>query len=447
LYIDEIILERGRNYHKSSNIIHIEYSRNEWVADVKGSDDYTVFVTLSDENDIINAECDCPFDWSEYCKHKVAVLYAIRNKFESGAILAEPVEKKNIKGILQNLNKQTLMSIILELAEKDLDIKENILLQYTNNEKIKISNAFKRRKTIENRIINRTVNTTNSAIKTMDWQKCMNQAIDYIENNLTGEIDYSLAAQHMSCSVWEFQRLFSLMAKVPLSDYIRQRRLTLAAQDIQISKDKIIEVAFRYGYDSPASFSRAFNQMHGTTPKSARDSGVVLKIFPRLNFQLAETKVDSINYRIEEKEHFQVLGITKCYNDDDVSSGSIGRLWYYWNDNKLKQKLHHRYGKGELHEMCVSFPSDTIGEFYYTVGVLYNGIENIDEYNIVTIAGGTYAVFDIPDEYVNDVGKFMGRCVSEYIPAAGYEMAWVDAEYFPDRKNGEAWFLLKDNQL
>ena len=110
----------------------------------------------------------------------------------------------------------------------------------------------------------------------MDWQKCMNQAIDYIENNLSDEIDYSAVSQCMNCSVWEFQRVFSFMAQVSLSEYIRRRRLTLAAHDIQASKDKVIDVALRYGYDSPASFSRAFNQLHGTTPKSARDIAVQL---------------------------------------------------------------------------------------------------------------------------------------------------------------------------
>lgn len=119
----------------------------------------------------------------------------------------------------------------------------------------------------------------------MDWQKCMNQAIDYIEDNLSGNIDYSAAARHMNCSVWEFQRIFSFMAQVPLSEYIRRRRLTLAAHGIQTGKDKTIDVALRYGYNSPASFSRAFNQLHGATPKSARDGGVVLKVFPRLTFQ------------------------------------------------------------------------------------------------------------------------------------------------------------------
>lgn len=81
----------------------------------------------------------------------------------------------------------------------------------------------------------------------VDWQVCMNHAIDYIENSLSDKIDYEVAAQFMNCSVWEFERIFSFMAQVPLSEYIRRRRLTLAAHDIQVSKDKVIDVALRYG--------------------------------------------------------------------------------------------------------------------------------------------------------------------------------------------------------
>lgn len=83
----------------------------------------------------------------------------------------------------------------------------------------------------------------------MDWQKCMNQALDYIESNLSDEIDYSTAAQLVSCSVWEFRRVFSFMAQIPLSEYIRRRRLTLAATDIQCGRGKIIDIALRYGYE------------------------------------------------------------------------------------------------------------------------------------------------------------------------------------------------------
>lgn len=133
----------------------------------------------------------------------------------------------------------------------------------------------------------------------MDWQKRMNQALNYIENNLSGDIDYIAAAQIMNCSVWEFQRIISCMAQIPLSEYIRRRRLTMAAEDIQ-KGEKIIDVALRYGYQSHASFSRAFSRLHGVAPSLARDKEVTLKFFPRLTFKL-----------------ILMEGIGVCKNSDD----------------------------------------------------------------------------------------------------------------------------------
>ncbi len=119
----------------------------------------------------------------------------------------------------------------------------------------------------------------------MEQQKCMNHALEYIEDNLAGTMDYSVAAQFMNCSEWEFRRLFSFMAQVPLSEYIRRRRLTLAAADIQ-KGEKIIDAALRYGYESQAAFSRAFRQWHGFAPSMARKKEIVPKAYPRLAFKL-----------------------------------------------------------------------------------------------------------------------------------------------------------------
>ena len=119
----------------------------------------------------------------------------------------------------------------------------------------------------------------------MDWQKCMNEAIDYIENNLSCDIDYDIVAKIVNCSECEFRRIFSFLAQIPLSEYIRRRRLTMAAMDVK-KGEKIIDVAMRYGYDSQAAFSRAFSRFHGIAPSLARNEGTALKTFPRLTFKL-----------------------------------------------------------------------------------------------------------------------------------------------------------------
>lgn len=277
----------------------------------------------------------------------------------------------------------------------------------------------------------------------MDWQRSMNQAIDYIESNLSDEIDYSIIAQYTRCSVWEFQRLFSFIAQVPLSEYIRRRRLTLAAHDIQVNKDKIIDVAMRYGYDSPASFSCAFNQLHGTTPRSARNNGVTLKVFPRLVFKFTLKGVEAMDYKIIEKEPFKVIGRTKRMTTvNEAHYGSIGTFWNEWNNSNIYKKMSEKYAIDKSHCIDVSTATANAEEFNYTIGFLYNDVDNEDGLDIITIPGGSYLVFTIPEKHKDDIGSFMSRIITEYLPSLRYELAGVDAEYFSETKT-EAWFLVK----
>jgi AraC family transcriptional regulator len=123
----------------------------------------------------------------------------------------------------------------------------------------------------------------------LDWQNGMNQAIDHMEARLCGEVDLVAAAQCVGCSSWEFQRLFSFLAHIPVGEYIRRRRLSLAAMELNQGEHKVIDVAIKYGYDSPAAFSRAFAQLFGVSPSSARSEGVRPQPYPRLRFQYSES--------------------------------------------------------------------------------------------------------------------------------------------------------------
>jgi len=126
----------------------------------------------------------------------------------------------------------------------------------------------------------------------MDWQTKMNQAINYIEENLAGEIELEAVAKIVGCSVWEFQRMFSFVAYTSLGEYIRNRRLSCAATDIQAGDEKIIDIALKYGYDSPAAFSRAFSRLFGMSPSLVRGGGVVLTPYPKITFQQNEERAD-----------------------------------------------------------------------------------------------------------------------------------------------------------
>lgn len=143
----------------------------------------------------------------------------------------------------------------------------------------------------------------------MDWVERLNGAIGYIEEHLTENIEYEELAKLLCCSTYQFQRMFAFMNDVSLSEYIRRRKLSLAAADIQ-NGGRITDIALKYGYSSPTAFSRAFQNLHGVTPSQAKKKGVALKTFPPLHFQLSITGTEELTYRIEDIPSFRVTGIS-----------------------------------------------------------------------------------------------------------------------------------------
>ena len=145
----------------------------------------------------------------------------------------------------------------------------------------------------------------------MDSLKRLNEAIGYIEQNLTSDIDFKEVARIAYCSEYHFQRMFSYLASVSLSEYIRRRRLSSAAFELINSNMRILDIAIKYGYSSPDSFTRAFQSLHGISPSEARRKCQSLKAFPRMTFQLSIQGGNEMNYRIVEKEAFHLVGIKK----------------------------------------------------------------------------------------------------------------------------------------
>lgn len=143
----------------------------------------------------------------------------------------------------------------------------------------------------------------------MSFESDFKDAIEYIEDNLTGDIDFNLVAQRAKCSSYHFQRLFSSLVGISLSEYLRRRRITLAAMEIQNSNIRIIDVALKYGYDSHSSFTRAFQTIQGITPSKARIEGVSLMAYPALNFQFVFKGVEAMKYQIMEKQPCQLFGL------------------------------------------------------------------------------------------------------------------------------------------
>ena len=142
----------------------------------------------------------------------------------------------------------------------------------------------------------------------MDWLEQLNNAMRYMEDHMEGELDLKQVAKIACCSVFHVQRMFSYMAGVPLAEYIRRRRMTKAAFDLQNTKEKVLQIALKYGYDSPTAFNRAFQSIHGVTPSTARQEGVVLKAYQPISFKITIRGEVEMKYRIEHHNAFRIVG-------------------------------------------------------------------------------------------------------------------------------------------
>ncbi|MCL2572380.1 MAG: AraC family transcriptional regulator [Defluviitaleaceae bacterium] len=161
----------------------------------------------------------------------------------------------------------------------------------------------------------------------MDWFERMNSAMDYIEDNLTGNIELEKAAKLACCSEYHFQRIFTLITNLPVMEYVRRRRMSLAAVDLQQSKSKVVDISLKYGYESHSAFTRAFNSIHGVSPISARGKGVILKSYPRIHFHLSVKGDIAMDYKIERKKAFSIFGKSKKFRHDVV----YAQIPEFWN--------------------------------------------------------------------------------------------------------------------
>lgn len=278
-------------------------------------------------------------------------------------------------------------------------------------------------------------------VRQVEWLRRMNDALSYMEDNLDGEVSIEKAAQLACCSQYHFQRMFSYIIGVTLSEYLRRRKITKAALDLQ-SGDKVIDVALRYGYDSPTAFNRAFQAIHGISPRAAQKPDTVLKAFPPVSFQIIIKGVTEMDYRIMEKEGFRIVGIrVKIGTDVEENAKIIMPFWVEASEKGLLEPIIDLIN-GEptgLLGVCVDTAGD--GGYYHICAVTDKPVpENMFEVNIPK---HTWAIFSGNGKPSTIAGLFH-RIYSEWQPTSGYEWAAnVDMEVYldddPDDMKYEIW--------
>ncbi len=271
----------------------------------------------------------------------------------------------------------------------------------------------------------------------MDWFKGMNNVVRYIEENLTQPISYESLSKIVGCSVYEFSRIFSFLAGMPISEYIRRRRLSQAVFDIQNGKEKIVDIALKYGYESPTTFSRAFKELHGTTPSSARKTGVPLKTFPPVTFVLTIKGVTEMNFRIEKRDGFQIMGLSGYEDEIGKPGDSLTPLWRNFMDN-YNSLLWNGGGESCYYTApfwqvgAYDFQSEE-GKTKAVIGAEYKG-DKPDGMVIETIPAATWAVFPITSPTgIDYVPAAYTRILTEWFPTSQYtrDTAVPSLEVFP----------------
>jgi AraC family transcriptional regulator len=136
----------------------------------------------------------------------------------------------------------------------------------------------------------------------------LNQVLEYIERHLDQQVDVAELARVAATSQYHLRRMFSALAGMPLSEYVRRRRLTVAGAEVLAGPESLLQIAVRYGYGSGEAFARAFRAVHGVGPGEARRTGAALVSQPRLAFRLTVEGSSSMRYRVVDRPDFNVVG-------------------------------------------------------------------------------------------------------------------------------------------
>lgn len=255
----------------------------------------------------------------------------------------------------------------------------------------------------------------------MEWIDRLNQAIVYLEEHLTDKIDYKQLGQIACCSSYHFQRMFTYLAGIPLSEYIRRRRMSLAAVDLQSGKMKIIDVAIKYGYNSPTAFNRAFQSVHGVAPSVVRSEGVSVKSFPPIAFKITVQGADEMNYRLETKEAFRIVGVSMPLDHEiEHNFMTVPQMWANAVENGTVQSLANLMNGTPEGLLGVSVCYDDEEKWQYFIAAASSKMTNdFEEY---WVPAATWAIF-AGSGTNQSIQGLERRIITEWLPTSGYEYA------------------------
>lgn len=269
----------------------------------------------------------------------------------------------------------------------------------------------------------------------MDSITGIQNAIDYIEEHITEELDYGEIAKRAACSNFYFQRLFGILCGYSLGEYIRNRRLSIAGSELSVRNIKVIDAAMKYGYDSPESFTRAFVKFHGITPSQAKKDGSRLKNFSRISVQIVLKGGSVMDCKIVKKKAFKVIGkVEKHSINNGENKNTIPEFWERSHkDGPVKKLLELASDREFIFGICCNHTLNDTQDFdYASAAKCDDKLAASDGYSVIEIPERTWAVFECTGPMPQAVQQLWHRISTEYFLTSKYKPTYeMDIEAYP----------------
>ncbi|WP_455715727.1 AraC family transcriptional regulator [Anaerosporobacter sp.] len=258
----------------------------------------------------------------------------------------------------------------------------------------------------------------------MDCIQSIQKAITFMEEHLLEPINYEDVARQVYMSNYHFHRIFSMIVGITANEYIRNRRLSMAGQELILSDKKIIDIAYKYGYDTPESFTKAFTRFHGITPIAAKRAGIQLKSFNRLVIKIKLEGGTVMNFRIVEREKFQLLAKVKEFSNEILSENgksTIPDFWKECGEQGVIDVLSEHTKDHDMYGVCGPISKES-NNFEYGIGKVYEGGEVPVGYKVWKVEPTLFAVFECIGEDENCISDTWDRIFKEFLPSSEYNM-------------------------
>lgn len=283
----------------------------------------------------------------------------------------------------------------------------------------------------------------------MMWVKSIQSALNYMEEKMLEELSIEEIAKQANFSVFHFQRTFNVMTGITVAEYIRRRRLTLAASELRKSDKKIIDIAHRYGYETPEAFSKAFRRQHGITPTAARKHSGNFTSYNRLVIQVNLKGEDPMKYKIVDHEAFQVIGVRKEFSlINDQNLAGISEMWQQAltdGTDELLNSMNNGPVKGVI-GVCDDKNEKSID---YWIGTACQD-EIPDRFEVTEIPASKWAIFEVHGAMPHAIQKVWKQIFSEWFPSSSYEHAgtpelevYSDGDASEEDYYSEIWIPVK----